>query len=488
MEEDEDETPEGSSGGLNPELVKSYLSFARRALRKNRLLGIALFLVCAGLTFAASVYLPRTFVCKTVIMAQVATVLDRNNAPNALDGAESLIMRQENLEAMVRDTGLVRNFELRRPPLLKVKDQVMAALFGPMSDKIKMASLVGSLQTKIEPLTEKNLLSITVSWSDGQTAAEIADAARESFLKSRHTVEISAFEDKMAILDGHASALRDDVATLANQMETEGRGGASSTDSATPTDKAPRARVPRYLPRAAATPDPLVAGQLGLLKEKLAAAKPKLAELEGDWQRRLREAQGKMEDLRLRLTPNHPEVLTQQERLSLLSQVPSDIAVLRAEIATLQADVKAGDLIGSRGGVASGGAIAAANVGSLPTEVIQALAKEDADPALRAQLSGAIVKYGDLRTEILSSKIDLDTAQAAFNHRYQIVMPAEVPSKATKPKPAVVIGAGLFLSLLLGLLIPIVTELRRGVIVETWQVHQLELPVLAELRLPPHSE
>jgi len=38
------------------------------------------------------------------------------------------------------------------------------------------------------------------------------------------------------------------------------------------------------------------------------------------------------------------------------------------------------------------------------------------------------------------------------------------------------------------LLLPLVEELRKGVIVERWQVQQLRLPVLAELKLPPHTD
>jgi len=50
-----------------------------------------------------------------------------------------------------------------------------------------------------------------------------------------------------------------------------------------------------------------------------------------------------------------------------------------------------------------------------------------------------------------------------------------------------VVGGGLFVTLLLSLLAPILLELRAGVIRERWQVEHIQLPVLAELRLPPHS-
>lgn len=483
MEEPEDDASEATGGGVNVELIRSYLSFARRAVRAHRLATLGVFLLGAGLTLAVTVYFPRTYVCQTVLMAQSTTVLDRNDASSALSGAESLIKRHENLEGLIRDTGLVRLAAERRPPLLKLKDRIVAALFGQMNDKIKVAALVGALESKINCSIDKNELTISVSWGDGETAAELADAARESFLRARHGAEISAFEDKMGILDEHASKLRQDVAILASQMGSETGQGTAGTPSAT----APGTRPTAVRAASGGHPDALVAEQLAALKEKLATAKPKLNELEGDWQRRLREAQGKLEEMSLRLTANHPEVVTQQGRVAKLSEIPSEIAALRAEVSTLQGDIKAGELLVSHG-AAAGKAIAGASAESLPTEVLQALSKQDADPALRAQLSGAIVKYGDLRNEILSDKIDLDTAQAAFNHRYQISVPAEVPSKPVKPKPALILAGGLFLSLLLALLLPVLAELRKGVIVDTWQVHELQLPVLADLRLPPNSD
>jgi len=486
MEEHEgDEDQAAGGGGFNPELLRSYLSFAKRSIHKHRFAAIGLFLLGAGLTIALVKYLPRTYESRTVLMAQATAVLDRNDASNALSGADGLIKRRENLEALIRDTGLVRNAELRRPPLLKLKDRIVTSLFGEMDEKTQIAVLVGTLENKINCSTENNQLTISVAWGDGQTAADLAQAARESFLRTRHSAEISAFEDKMAILDEHASKLRQDVALLASQMQTESTGGATETPAPTTTPAPARATVARgSSPR---RPDAMVTEQLTALKEKLTTAKAKLADLEGDWQRRLHEAKVKLDDMSLRLTPNHPEVVTQQQRVANLSQVPSEVASLRAEVSTLQGDIKAGDLLVAHGG-GSGGTVAGGSTESLPAEVLQALSKDNADPALRAQLSGAIIKYGDLRNEILNGKIELDTAQAAFNHRYQISVPAEVPDKASKPKPGVIVGGGFFISLLLALLVPILLELRKGVMVETWQVHELQLPVLAELRLPPRSD
>src|SRR5207249_3992994 len=71
----------------------------------------------------------------------------------------------------------------------------------------------------------------------------------------------------------------------------------------------------------------------------------------------------------------------------------------------------------------------------LPSKVMKLLdSGVGVDPAVNAQLQSAITKYASLRDSIRSARIDLDTAQAAFNHRYKVVQPPEPPSKPSKPK------------------------------------------------------
>jgi hypothetical protein len=145
---------------------------------------------------------------------------------------------------------------------------------------------------------------------------------------------------------------------------------------------------------------------------------------------------------------------------------------------SMQATSKGSSTISSTGGGADA---------ELPTEILGLLDERDADPALAAQISGAVTRYGSLRDEIRGAQIALDTAQAAFSRRYQVTVPVEVPSSPTKPKKFAILGAGIAISLALAFLIPILLEIRRDVVVERWQVHQLQLPVLAELRLPPNK-
>jgi uncharacterized protein involved in exopolysaccharide biosynthesis len=493
--EDQDQDDDtGGGGGFQIEHLQSYLNFAKFSLRKRWRMLVMTLITGVCLSVLASIYVPRTFACTTVLMPASSGVLDSRDTPNYLAGASDLILRHENLETIIRDLGLIEKFSSRRPPLLQLKDRLSAAIAGPMPRQIQIASLVGTLENKIEVTAEKGDLTIKVSWSDPQTAAELAVAARESFIKARHTSEFSAFEEKMAIVDGHGQKLREEIGVLADQLKgirdqkldeanalrKEAAGNAKAARLA-----AEKAEMAQVAPRTNAPVAPDT--QTPELKDRLTALNAKLSAAEAERDQRLRAAQAKLDDLKVKLTPLHPEVIAQEQQVAILSETPSDLALMRAEAKDLAGELKQRLGLSAIGSNLGGGRVPSAAEQLLPPDVTELLDKDNLDPALTAQLSSTVVRYAALRDELLNTRVELDTAQAAFNHRYQVIVPAEVPTKPEKPKPGVVIGVGLLLSLLLALALPIFSELRKGVIVERWQVQHLQLPVLAELHLPPNS-
>jgi uncharacterized protein involved in exopolysaccharide biosynthesis len=496
------EEEEQRGGGLNVEVLRSYGRFAQRALVRRKVLIAAVATVGTVLTLMIASLWPRTFSCQTVMITTYNGVLDSNQGPQPLAGAE-LVTTRENLEALIKSTNLTRKYVERRPPLLEYKARIMAAIFGPLDEKVLSAIVVGTLQTRLELKAEKDKLTITADWTDGKTAAELAEAARESFLRIRNRTETSAFQEKMSILDAHAATLRDEIEGLAKQARddlsakraeimAEAKSASGTTATSGSVDaKRPPAASPRSLPRRS---KPATDAQLPELKERLAALKTRLTQAESDRSRQITEQQGKLEELKLRLMPNHPQVITQEERVNIASQVSSELAMMRGEVSDLEAQIRQRTATANLGQASSGssgsagGTTAAGDTGALPTEILGLLDQPEVDPAMYAQMSGAIARYGSLRDEVRGSKLALDTAQAAFNHRYQVVTPVEEPNRPIKPKVPVIYGVGLALSLLLAFLLPLLLELKRDVLVERWQVQGFQLPVLAELRLPPSSK
>jgi len=395
LEDDGNEDSGGAAGGgLQIQLLRSYLEFGKRAIRSHWLMSSSIVVVGAAIAIAAAAYWPRTFSCTTVLMPVNNSLLDGKGTPPLLVGAEDVILRHENLEGIIRDIGLVQKAPARRPAILRLKDKLIHALSGDLDEKVQVAILVATLESKIAVTAEKTDLTIKVEWSDGQTAAEIAEAARESFVRARHTAEMSAFEEKMAIYNDHSSKLRADIAVYAEQLaqsrgdrvnQAKGEQVAREKSNEATTPAAKPQVIRRTVPRAA-EPD----AQLPVLKDQLDGLKKKVAELEADRDRRLREAQAKFEDLKVHLTPSHPDVIAQGERVAMLSAVPTDLALLRNEVKDLESTIQQREGFARSGTGTSttviGGGTAGRTADVLPTEITELLRNDDGDPALVAAL------------------------------------------------------------------------------------------------------
>src|SRR4051812_10890707 len=112
MADNEDDFEQGGGSQLQIALLQNYLAFGKGAVRIHWRLSVLVGVVGIGLTVAAMILFPRTYKCTTVLMSVGTPVLDGiNSNQNPLANAEGLIMRRENLEAIVRDTHLVQNAE-----------------------------------------------------------------------------------------------------------------------------------------------------------------------------------------------------------------------------------------------------------------------------------------------------------------------------------------------------------------------------------------
>lgn len=489
MEEEENQEQESGGQGFNPDALRSYLTFAKGALKARRGLSVAIGVGVLVLTVLAVRFIPKTYACSTSLIAVENAVLDQNGGSRPLAAAEGLLMRHENLEQLIVDTHLLESNAARRPPLLKLKDRISEALRGPLDRKTQISSLVGTLETRIKVEVKESELTITVEWTDPTTCAELAEATKNEFLKLRHTAEISAFQEKIEILDEHATQLRQEVEALAEQLKSALAARAEEvarTGTTAPHQNVPATpTAPRQTAKQAGTDE-----QVGELKKRLTDARAQLAAAEQVRNAKMATEQAKLDELKVRYTASHPQVIAQEQRLAIASDVPSELALLRSDVADIESQLRSHE--GGAGASTKAGGATGANAEArqaatnalLPSDILRLLEREDVDPALGAQMSSAVLRYSSLMDGVRGSKLALDTAQAAFKHRYQVVIPVEEPTSPLKPKPGVIAGVGIFLALLLSLLVPILLELRRGVLVERWQVDMLQLRVLADLRLP----
>jgi hypothetical protein len=98
-------------------------------------------------------------------------------------------------------------------------------------------------------------------------------------------------------------------------------------------------------------------------------------------------------------------------------------------------------------------------------------------------LMAAISRYNNVAMRIDAARLELTTAETAFQYRYVVVQEPEVPRAPVKPNRKLLILASIAGAFGLGLLVGAAKELASGRLIEVWQVRQLKLPVLGEVDL-----
>src|SRR5207237_1281425 len=112
MPNDQDmyEEEEAGPGIPQADVLKSYVAFGARAIRKRRGLMAAIFFPLLAIAFLAAAFWPRTYHCESTLMAVKTLALEastHSDNTNPLDGASGMMMRRENLVAIAERTDLI---------------------------------------------------------------------------------------------------------------------------------------------------------------------------------------------------------------------------------------------------------------------------------------------------------------------------------------------------------------------------------------------
>lgn len=475
---------------------RQVLGFAARSLRRHWALALVVFAVVVAAALAGLEVLPRTYKVEVRILTarnQVMPALGNpgravpREADAPTQAASELILRRDNLVALVKQTSLVDQWEQGRAPALKVKDAVQAFFKGQPREEDKLEALVGLLEKRLKVTTSEGTVSIQLTWPDAQMAYQLVDAAQQNFIETRHALEVSTITEAISILEWHATKMREYLQTTLDELRHARE--AARDAPAVLVRGAPAAPVVR---RVEARPRP-ADQELQQARAMLAAKRKALGDVEGYRHKRLVELQALLAEQTATYAAAHPLVVATQDSIAALSRDSPQIEALRRETLELEREVAAREAQEPRETVA---AVVEAPRPEPMFEVRRELAGAPREPPgpreedtsveyLKGQLELTSAKYQDLQGRIEGARIELDTARAAFKYRYSVTKPAQVPKEPESPKPAMVVVGGLFAALVLALFAAVAADLRRGRVVEAWQVERgLGLRVLAEVRRP----
>lgn len=439
------------------EKINRYLRFALASVRRRPwlFLGVAgaMMLFAAG----ALAVLPKTYEVRARLLAQKNAVLAVRADANAWDtpthSAADTILSRESLHTLVRETDLVKEWPKRRAPILRLKDRVMAKLRPPPSEEDMISAMTGFLEKNLNVWTTPDgTVNIQLHWPDAIMAYRLVDTAQQNYIETRHVAEISTIAEQIAILEGHSAKLKGDVEKAMAELQRLRERSAPKRGPSRQAAAAP-----------AAPPD---SPELINLRVMLEAKRRAISDLDDFRRHHFVEQQTRLTELRAIYSESNPAVVNLRESVDALQTDSPQMRQLRREESELRRE------LAQRTGGSEASLPAAPNI---PQELFRMDSFGD-DPTFdyaRSQLQFAALQYALMRERIGNARLDLDTARAAFKHRYSVIVPAEIPKGPIKPKAGLVLIAASIAGLLLGVFGTTAVDLRSGAVLERWQLEQL---------------
>lgn len=465
------------------------LAFIARAARRHMLLCLVVGVLAAVLAAAVVLTIPPVYQSNAkIFVAQSANLTVELSNPmrqtlgerDPMKGLVETVHRRENLEAIVRETKLLEDWERTRSPLLRLKDRVMELILGPVSEQEKLRILVGMLEKQITVWAEDGTsILFRAEWRDPEMARRLTAIAKRNFLRARNASEHAAITTAIAIVEDEVKRAAEAVEPAlreAQRVRQKHLGGDAPAPAPVPLP-APAA------PAAAAAPAENLPSSR-TLTARLEEVRRTMRELREPWQRRLAELRFQQAELRATYGPAHPAVIQQESKIAQASQEPPELTRLVQEEKSL---------LSALAGLAAMPARPRKAAPRVPTKAAESEAAPTSpdDPEISAALTrfmATLERYNELNNRLDAARLELTTAQAAFNYRYVTVMEPERSRDPVRPQRSLLLLAGLGVALLLGLSTGGLKELLTGRVVESWQLKRLGLPVLAEVDLRERGE
>jgi uncharacterized protein involved in exopolysaccharide biosynthesis len=460
------------------EQVKNWARFVVHAVRRRKLLALAIALLTVGATLGLLSILRPTYRIEAQLLAQRNSVMSALGNPSRkvpleadspTRAAAETVLRRDNLLSLMKQTDLLNRWHQSRSWLYRLKDRLVDLIAAPTEEERTMA-MVEFLETRLTVKAAEPTVTISLEWPDAQLGYRLVDTALQNFLEQRHSAEVSTIAETISILEGHAAILREAIDAELEDVKHPPQPTPAVAASAAPP--APRRDLTTETAKA----------EIAEVKVMLDAKRRAINELDEFRRRRLVDLQTQLSQQRAVYADAHPAIVTLLQSISALQEPSPQLLALRKEERELQSEYER--LSARRAEGASAVAKARSREASPPRPGERRADDLNAEYA-RTRLRFAMEKYDVLLERIESARIELDTARAAFKYRYGIIRPPTFPRRPESPKVPLVLAAGLIAALALGTLAAALADLWSGKILELWQMERgLGLPVLGQLPRP----
>jgi hypothetical protein len=130
-----------------------------------------------------------------------------------------LLRSRERLVAIVKRTGLLDQWDAGRPWPLRIKDRVVAAIFGPMSEEDRIDALVGMLDKRLSVTVEGNKVLIQARWTTRELSLALVQNTLGTLLQLRALREGKTLQEAADALDVQYNSVLQEMTERARRME-----------------------------------------------------------------------------------------------------------------------------------------------------------------------------------------------------------------------------------------------------------------------------
>ena len=459
--------------------IRDWVGFVVRAPTRHRWLALVTFLLVASTAVLASWAAPVRYQVQGKILAQRSPLMSTLSNPGInrewdapTRAAREVVIRRDNLVALCKQTDFVRRYLQERSPAVRARDWLVQTLTRKQrTEEEVLDGLVDSLESRLwVVVSQEGAVTITLEWSNRETAYQLVEAALQSFLEARHSSEVSAVEETIAILESHDAAVQREIEARIEKYEEKER-----------ESRPPPRPAPRPLP---ARPRVVHDEDLSRLEATVGARRRALADLEDFRQARLT-------DLRTQLVrqldiyaDQHPSVLSTRQAIQSLSEPSPQAVALQAEVQDLEGEINRRRQAIRPSTSPDVGPVDSSNGSSSRSDLWGPLINEP--PRLeyeRRELELLMDQHSNLQARIDAARVEIDTARSVFKYRYSVITPPQLPKRPVKAYGLLFLIGGLIGGIGLTFFVAAAKDLHSGRVVEPWQLRRkLELPVLAHLR------
>ncbi|MBI4818119.1 MAG: hypothetical protein HY791_17790 [Deltaproteobacteria bacterium] len=434
--------------------ARNFLSYAVDSIRRRWRLALAVWFLVVVSVCVGAWALPKSYSADVRMLAVANPLMPslatpRRAMPYHLDeptrAVSEIVLSRENLERIIERTELEDQWLEHEAPLPRLIARGASALFGDPPRSVFRENLVETLRDELSVTEAHGAVTFAAKWSSAEMAYRLARALMDTFLEIRRVQDVQAIADTLRVIETHERQLEGVVQATLKRVK-----------SLAPTNPGRRTRAVDFEAFGAA--DRGVAKQIDSTRREIQSIQRVRAE-------RATEIRKQLMQLTTDYTARHPLVLQLERSLEELSRDPDELITLKMKARTL----------------ASTQASGVRRLGVLQTQGSEVTPEYE---LASQELEIAVGQFADLVERRTNARIELDTAEAAFDYRYTVLSPAKRPEQPVSPRLSKVILASIAAGLVLGLVMAVGLDVLSRRIYQRWQIERvLGLEVIEEIEV-----